>query len=65
MEKNQTQYKMKEFVKNMGIILVLCGFILLAISVLNNLTTNNWLLVSMVLVVGGLFTYIITNKYVA
>ncbi len=56
---------MKNFVKYLGIILVLIGFIILAISVLNNLTTNSLLLVSLILVVGGLFTYILTNKYIA
>ena len=56
---------MKEFVKNIGVIFILSGFIILGISVLNNVTTNTLLLVSLILVVGGLFTYILTNKYVA
>jgi hypothetical protein len=54
---------MKELIKSIGIILILIGIGILAYSFLNQRTTNTWLIISAALVVFGLLSYIVTNKY--
>ncbi len=55
---------MKELIKSTGIILILIGIGMLTYSFLNQQTTNTWLIISALLVVFGLLSYIVTNKYI-
>ena len=57
---------MKGLLKNLGLILILIGVvILLACSFTGNVTTNASLGTSVVLVVLGLISYIVINKKIA
>jgi hypothetical protein len=54
---------MKNLLKNLGLLLILIGtVILIACSYTGNVNSNGILLVAMVLVVGGLISYIVINK---
>ncbi|MFW6327974.1 MAG: hypothetical protein ACOC2F_06635 [Bacteroidota bacterium] len=55
---------MQNFLRNLGLFLILAGFILLVVSVIQGMTTNTLLLVSGSLVVGGLLLYIILNRVI-
>jgi len=55
---------MQTFLKNLGIILILGGFIFLVISVLKGMATNAFLLTSAIAIVGGLLVHIILNRIV-
>ncbi|KAA6337833.1 hypothetical protein EZS27_014111 [termite gut metagenome] len=54
---------MKSFLKNLGLLLISIGtVILIACSYTGYVNSNRMLLVAMVLVVGGLISYIVINK---
>jgi type IV secretory pathway VirB2 component (pilin) len=56
---------MKGLLKNLGLILVLIAVIILGVSAMNgDLSSNAPLAWSAILLVVGLVTYIVTNKYV-
>jgi type IV secretory pathway VirB2 component (pilin) len=56
---------MKGLLKNLGLIIVLIAVIILGVSAMNgNLSSNTPLTLSAILLVVGLITYIVTNKYV-
>ncbi len=54
---------MKELIKNLGIIILLAGIILLVIVFNKGITQNNALLYSAILVVAGFIIYLVTNRY--
>lgn len=56
---------MKEFIKSIGILLIVIGVIVLALALLKSFDANIWLSISGILVVGGLLIHIILNKYMA
>jgi drug/metabolite transporter (DMT)-like permease len=54
---------MKAFLKNLGLILIILGtVILIACSVTGNVNNNAILLAAAALVVGGVISYIVINK---
>ena len=54
---------MKAFLKNLGLILIILGtVILIACSVTGNVNNNAILLTAAALVVGGVISYIVINK---
>jgi drug/metabolite transporter (DMT)-like permease len=54
---------MKSLLKNLGLVLILIGaIILVACSFTGNTSNNAILFTSLLLVVGGLITYIVINK---
>ncbi|KAA6335010.1 hypothetical protein EZS27_016717 [termite gut metagenome] len=54
---------MKSFLKNLGILLISIGTVILIVcSYTGHVNSNGILLVAMVLVVGGLISYIVINK---
>ncbi|KAA6335575.1 hypothetical protein EZS27_016208 [termite gut metagenome] len=56
---------MKSLLKNAGLILILIGIlILVACSYTGNVNNNTILLSAMILIVGGLISYIVINKRV-
>jgi hypothetical protein len=54
---------MKALIDNLGLILILGGIIFLGISFFNNIGTNTYLLISLIFIVVGLLSYILTNKF--
>ena len=54
---------MKEILKNLGLLIILAGVILLGIVVFTKIQTNTHLLISTFLIVGGLLAHILINKY--
>jgi hypothetical protein len=55
---------LKELLKNTGLLVILAGVIILGVVVFTKVQTNAHLALSLVLIVGGLITHIIINKYV-
>lgn len=55
---------MKDLLKNMGLISILLGVVILSIAVFFESQTNVKLVISLILVVIGLFGHILLNKYV-
>jgi uncharacterized protein YjeT (DUF2065 family) len=55
---------MKDLLKNLGLILILAGVVILSITVFKETQTNAKLAVSLMLVVVGLLGHIIINKYI-
>lgn len=55
---------MKELLKNIGLILILVGVVILSIAVFKETQTNVKLAVSLILVVVGLLGHILLNKYI-
>ena len=55
---------MKDLLKNLGIILIVIGVLILSLAVWRENQTNTKLVISLILVVGGLFAHIFLNKYV-
>ena len=53
---------MKEFAKNIGVIVMLIGVAFLVIPFLMGTTNNNNLILGMALIVNGLLGYIYTNN---
>ena len=56
--------RMKELLKNTGLIVILIGVIILGYVVFTQVQTNSKLALSAVLIVGGLLLHIFINKYV-
>ena len=57
--------KMKVFLKNLGIILILLGFGATILSVVQDVKSNVFLLLGFVLIIVGLLGYIILNKVIS
>lgn len=55
---------MKEILKNLGLILIILGVVILSLAVYRETTTNAKLVISLVLVVGGLLGHILINRYI-
>lgn len=55
---------MKEALKYLGILIILIGVVILVITVSNGVKSNTGLTVSALLVVMGLVTHILLNRYV-
>ena len=55
---------MKDLLKNLGLIAVVAGVIIVSIAVFNETQTNAKMAVSLVLVIVGLIAHIILNKYI-
>jgi uncharacterized protein YjeT (DUF2065 family) len=54
---------MKDILKNLGLILIIIGVVILSIVVFRETQSNGVLATSLILVVGGLFAHIFLNKY--
>jgi len=55
---------LKNLIKNAGLLIILIGVIFLGIVVFTGVQTNAHLTLSLVLIVGGLLSHIIINKFV-
>lgn len=55
---------MKDLLKNLGLISILAGVLILSIAVYKETQTNAKLIVSLILVIFGLFGHIVLNKYI-
>ena len=55
---------LKELLKNLGLLVILAGVILLGVVVFTGIQTNPVLTLSLALVIGGLIAHIIINKLV-
>jgi hypothetical protein len=54
---------MESFLKNLGLLLILIGAIILIVcSYTSNVNSNGILLVAITLIIGGLISYIVINK---
>lgn len=56
---------MKELIKNLGLLIILAGVIVLGVVVFAGTQTNATLGLSLGLIVGGLLTHIGINRYVS
>lgn len=54
---------MKDLLKNLGLICILAGVVILSIAVFKETQTNAKLIVSLILVISGLLGHILLNKY--
>lgn len=55
---------MKYFLKNLGVLMILAAVVILGIYAKNSYSDNIYLIVSMLLLIGGIFAYILLNKNV-
>lgn len=55
---------MKDILKNLGLVFIIIGVVILSIAVFRETQTNTILIVSLILIVGGLFGHIFLNKYI-
>jgi hypothetical protein len=55
---------MKELLKNLGLISIFAGVVILSLAVFNETQTNTKLGISLFLIVVGLLGHIILNKYI-
>ena len=55
---------MKLFIKRLGILFVIIGVILLAVSEFSNMESNTMLIWSGGLIIGGLVVYLIINNII-
>jgi len=55
---------MKDILKNLGLLIILVGVILLGIVVVLHKETNTYLSISLLLIAIGLISHIVINKYV-
>lgn len=55
---------MKELLKNLGLLLIVIGVLILSLSVFRETTTNARLAVSLILVVVGFLGHIILNRVI-
>jgi hypothetical protein len=55
---------MKDLLKNLGLISILAGVVILSIAVFKETQTNTKLIVSLILVIAGLLGHILLNKYI-
>jgi len=53
---------LKELLKNAGLLVILIGVIVLAISIFTKVQTNSNLSISLILIVGGLIAHIVIGK---
>jgi uncharacterized protein YjeT (DUF2065 family) len=54
----------KDLIRNAGLLVILAGVIILAITVYNGSQTNAYLSLSLILIIAGLLGHIIINKVV-
>ncbi len=55
---------LKELLRNAGLLVILAGVVVLAITVYNGSQTNSYLALSLVLIIAGLLGHIVINKVV-
>jgi hypothetical protein len=55
---------LKELLKNLGLLVILAGVIVMGVVVFTKVQTNAYLTLSLGLVIGGLIAHIIINKVV-
>ncbi|MCF8224965.1 MAG: hypothetical protein K9J30_03715 [Bacteroidales bacterium] len=55
---------MKDVIKNIGILLIVIGVVILSIAVFKEATTNTKLAVSLILIVVGFLGHILINRYI-
>lgn len=55
---------LKDLIRNAGLLVILAGVVILAITVYQGSQTNTYLSLSLVLIVAGLLGHIIINKVV-
>jgi hypothetical protein len=55
---------MKYLLKNLGILMIIAAVVVLAIYAVNNYIDNIYLIVSLLLIIGGIAAHIIFNKKV-
>jgi uncharacterized protein YjeT (DUF2065 family) len=55
---------MKDILKNLGIISIIAGVVILSIAVFRETHTNTTLAISLILIAVGLLGHIILNKYI-
>jgi hypothetical protein len=56
---------MKSLLKYLGILIVVIGALVIVIPAFLNATNNTTLIVSTVLMIGGLIAHVLLNKYLA
>ena len=54
---------MKDLIKNLGILSIIIGVLILSLAVWRETQTNAKLVISLILVVVGFFGHILLNKY--
>ncbi|MFO7934027.1 MAG: hypothetical protein R6U78_08095 [Bacteroidales bacterium] len=54
---------MKELLRNLGLIIILVGVVILGYVVFTEVQTNAKLAISAILILGGLLVHIFINKY--
>jgi uncharacterized protein (DUF983 family) len=54
---------MKAFIKNIGLVVLIIGLVMVAYTSFTTVQSNTGLWVGGVLIVLGLITYILTNRY--
>jgi len=64
MNSNQTFCIMKYLLKNLGILFIIAAVVILGVYAINSYTDNIYLIISMLLLIGGLFVHIILNRKV-
>lgn len=55
---------LKDLIRNAGLLVILAGVVILAITVFRGNQTNTYLSLSLVLIIAGLLGHIIINKVV-
>jgi len=55
---------MKYLLKNLGILMIIAAVVVLAIYAVNDYIDNIYLIISLLLIVGGIFAHILLNKKV-
>lgn len=55
---------MKDVLKNLGILSIIAGVVILSIAVFKETHTNTTLAISLILIVAGLIGHILLNKYI-
>ncbi|WP_016777836.1 hypothetical protein [Anaerophaga thermohalophila] len=55
---------MKYLLKNLGILFIIAAVVILGVYAINSYTDNIYLIISMLLLIGGLFVHIILNRKV-
>jgi hypothetical protein len=55
---------MKYLLKNLGILMIIAAVVILVMYAINNYIDNIYLIVSMLLILGGIFAHILLNKKV-
>lgn len=55
---------MKDILKNLGILSIIVGVVILSIAVFKDTDTNTTLAISLIFIVVGLLGHILLNKYI-